>query len=279
MTLKQALDFGRAILIAKEIPDPALDAWYLLEFCTQISRASYFANPEREMEFVQWDLYQELIMKRSQRIPLQHITGVQEFMGYIFKVNEEVLIPRQDTETLVEKSLEQIEDGMKILDMCTGSGCIIISTVLMAGLKGMNITGTGVDISRKALDVAIENDVANHSDCHFLESDLFTNVTGKYHMIISNPPYIPTADIRVLEEEVKLHDPMLALDGMEDGLAFYRQIVKESVKYLEPKGQLLFEIGYDQGQALEELMEEAGFKNISIIKDLSGLDRVVMGHL
>lgn len=279
MTLKEALDYGKKKLEEANISDFAIDAWYLLEFLTHVTRASYFGNPDVELEDIKWEVYQELIVQRASRIPLQHITGVQEFMGYIFKVNEHVLIPRQDTEVLVEKCLDHIEDGMKVLDMCTGSGCIILSLEKMSKLKGRIIKGLGVDVSSEALKVSLENKVLNECETTFIESDLFTNVKGKFHMIVSNPPYIPTKEIEVLEKEVKLFDPMLALDGLEDGLEFYRKITKESVDYLEKGGYLLYEIGYDQGEAVAELMKDQGYKEVEVLQDLAGLDRVVLGHL
>lgn len=279
ITLEVALNFGKEKLKEANNKEFAIDAWYLLEFIAQVDRATYFGNPQMELEDIKWQVYQELIEKRAKKIPLQHLTGVQEFMGYVFQVNEHVLIPRQDTEILVEKALEQVEDGMDILDMCTGSGCILISLMAMSSLKGMKVTGTGVDKFKEALDMARRNAQFNQCDCNFIQSDLFENVEGTYHMMVSNPPYIPTKDIEDLEEEVKIHDPMSALDGFEDGLYFYRKITKESKNYLKDKGYLLFEIGYDQGEAVSSFLKEEGFHDVMIIQDLSGLDRVVMGQL
>lgn len=279
MTLKEALDYGKQSLENVGIEDAALDAWYLLEFLTHVTRASYFGEPFAQIEDIQWEVYKELIEKRATRIPLQHITGVQEFMGYVYKVNEHVLIPRQDTETLVEKCLNHIEDGMKVLDMCTGSACIILSLEQICRTKGIQIKGLGVDISPEALQIANENKELSNCNSELIESNLFENISGKFQMIVSNPPYIPTKDIEELEKEVKLHDPMLALDGLEDGLEFYRIITKESLEYLDKGGYLLYEIGYDQGQEVSELMLERGYKDVQVIQDLAGLDRVVMGHL
>lgn len=279
MTLKEALEYGKKKLEEAGILEAPLDAWYLLEFLTQISRASYFGNPDANLEDLQWEVYQELIVKRSTRLPLQHITGVQEFMGYVYKVNQHVLIPRQDTEMLVEKCLVQMDDGMNVLDMCTGSGCIILSLEQLCASKGINIVGTGVDVSNEALKVANENKELNSCKSNLIQSDLFSNVTGKYHMIVSNPPYIPTKDIEELEQEVRIYDPMLALDGMEDGLTFYKKITEESTNYLYEGGWLLYEIGYDQGEAVKDMMTLKGFKDIRIVQDLCGMDRVVMGHL
>ncbi len=285
MTLKAALDYGKKVLVEAKIEEANLDAWLLLEYVTRINRASYFGNQDLPMDPQEWSLYEKLIEERSQRIPLQHITGVQEFMGFVFQVNEHVLIPRQDTEALVETALDYIPkdltrraDGkqkLRVLDMCTGSGCILISLLKMRD----TIEGTGVDISKDALDVAKANQELNEVECTFILSDLFEEIEGSYDIIVSNPPYICTKVIEELEEEVKLHDPMLALDGREDGLYFYRRIIEEAQSYLKKDGMLLFEIGHDQGNSVSELMIANGFKEVRIKKDLAGLDRVVYGHV
>ena len=284
MTLREAYEYGQEQLKKAEIEDAVLDAWYLLEHVTGISRAEYFLCMSREVLPEQLQAYEACLCQRAQHIPLQHITGVQEFMGLAFAVNEHVLVPRQDTEVLVESILDVLEPGMNILDMCTGSGCILISLLkLCKGAEENNAevdrktTGTGVDISEEALKVAIENAKAIGVAAEFLQSDLFAEVQGEYDVIVSNPPYIRTAVIEELKEEVKFHDPFLALDGKEDGLYFYRKIVEESPKYLKDSGKLYFEIGHDQGEAVKQLLETAGFTNVTVKKDLAGLDRVVFG--
>jgi release factor glutamine methyltransferase len=216
-----------------------------------------------------------VIEKRALRIPLQHITGVQEFMGLEFKVNEHTLIPRQDTEILVEEAMRHMCDGMRLLDMCTGSGCILLSL-----LKYSNeCEGIGVDISENALVVARENALRLGLDATFLAGNLFEPVEGRglFDMIVSNPPYIETSVIPTLMPEVREHEPLNALDGSEDGLYFYREIVDKAINYLRKGGYLFFEIGYNQGKAVSKLMCDAGFCQINIIKDYAGLDRVVMG--
>ena len=212
---------------------------------------------------------------RASHVPLQHITGVQEFMGLGFCVNEHVLVPRQDTEVLVESVLEVLKPGMEVLDMCTGSGCILISLLKLCGLA--DVKGVGVDISEEALKVAIRNAEKLGIDAMFLHSDLFKKVDGVYDIIVSNPPYIRTTVIEELKEEVKFHDPFIALDGKEDGLYFYRRIVEESPKFLKKCGKLYFEIGHDQGEAVSKVMRDAGFTDVTVKKDLAGLDRVVFG--
>ena len=275
MTLKEAYEYGQKRLIEAEVDDAVLDAWYLLEHVTGISRTLYFLRMNEEMNEKNLVQYKECLEIRAKHIPLQHITGVQEFMGLEFQVNEHVLVPRQDTEVLVEETLKVLEPGMNVLDMCTGSGCIIIS--LMKFAKA--ISGTAVDISEDALKVAKRNAEKLEADVTFIHSDLFEEVNETYDVIVSNPPYIRTAIIEELKEEVKFHDPFLALDGKEDGLYFYRKIINESTDYLKQNGRLYFEIGHDQGEDVKKLMEEAGFVEVVVKKDLAGLDRVVCGML
>ena len=273
MTLKEAYEYGKEQLKNAQISDAELDAWYLLEYVTGTSRAGYFMNENALVQEDAWVKYRDAIKTRTTRVPLQHITGVQEFMGLEFGVNPHVLIPRQDTEVLVESVLNIIKPGMKVLDMCTGSGCILISLLnFCRGIQGM-----GVDISENALEVARENAHKIGVEAIFCQSDLFDKVEGKYDVIVSNPPYIPTTIIQELEEEVKLHDPICALDGKEDGLYFYRKIIAESKQYLKLNGWLYFEIGHDQALSVQQLMEEAGFQSITVKKDLTGLDRVISG--
>ena len=275
MTLKEAYEYGQKRLAIAGIDDAVLDAWYLLEHITGISRAIYFLRMNEEMNEQMEVQYKEYLETRANHIPLQHITGVQEFMGIEFNVNEHVLVPRQDTEVLVEEALKVLKSGMEVLDMCTGSGCIILSLMKFA----KEISGTAVDISEEALKVAKSNADKLEATVEFIQSDLFENVNGAYDVIISNPPYIRTAVIDELKDEVKFHDPLLALDGKEDGLFFYRKIIKESLNYLKPNGRLYFEIGHDQGEEVKKLMEEAGFVEVVVKKDLAGLDRVVYGML
>ena len=275
MTLKEAYEYGQVQLKNAEIDDAVLDAWYLLEYVTGISRAMYFMDMNREISLEQETMYRGYVATRAEHIPLQHITGVQEFMGLSFCVNEHVLVPRQDTEILVENVLQDLESDMRVLDMCTGSGCILLSLLKLCGCA--NVSGVGADISEEALKVARQNAESLEVNAQFLHSDLFEKVEGLYDIIVSNPPYIPSSVIEELKEEVKFHDPYLALDGKEDGLHFYRRIVEESPKYLKKGGKLYFEIGHDQGEDVSKLMKDAGFTDVTVKKDLAGLDRVVFG--
>lgn len=283
LTLKQLYKVGTVKLAEEGIEEFSLDAWYLLEYVTGVSKAMYFAEPERAVSEENADRYIDCIRQRAAHIPLQHITGEQEFMGYPFYVNEHVLIPRQDTETLVEEAIQVMRPKMKILDMCTGSGCIVLSILKMCREKYYmtELQGIGADVSEEALKVARENGRRLEVPVTWIQSDLFAKILEeeKYDVIVSNPPYIETAVIDTLQEEVRLHDPYIALDGKEDGLYFYRRIISEAGKYLKPQGKLMFEIGCDQAEAVEELMKNAGYEQITVKKDLAGLDRVVYGTL
>lgn len=273
MTLSSALIYGRKALEGAEIADAQVDAWQLLEYVCGCDRSYYYLHMDEELSPEQEHRYCVYIGMRVSHIPLQHITGKAYFMGLEFMVNEHVLIPRFDTEVLVEEVLKRIKGGEHILDMCTGSGCILLSLLH----ERPDCTGIGADISEKALEVAGKN--AKKLNLHplLIRTDLFEHIAEKYDIIVSNPPYIQTKVIETLDAEVKLHEPVLALDGMEDGLYFYREIVKNSARFLKDGGFLCFEIGYDQGAAVSEMMQEQGYEDVTVIKDLSGLDRVVIG--
>lgn len=274
MTYQEALKKAEDYLGSRGIDNAPVDAWYLMEYSCKCDRTWFLMNREKEMPGSVYARYQSLLTDRAKHIPLQHLTGEQEFMGIPFAVNENVLIPRQDTEILVEEALKVIKPGSHVLDMCTGSGCIIISLMKYK----QDILGTAVDISDAALDVAKENAVRQGVCIDFRQGNLFQNVDGKYNVIVSNPPYIPTDEIAKLMEEVRCHEPVGALDGKEDGLYFYRQIITKSLGFLKDGGWLLFEIGYDQGRPVSELMRSAGYSEVSVIRDLAGLDRVVKGY-
>lgn len=275
MTLREAFALGKDLLNQANIEEYETDAWLLLEAAAECTRNDLFLRGNEPLKEEQEMLYRAYLEKRSERIPVQHILGVQCFCGLDFIVTPDVLCPRLDTEVLIEEALKRIKPGSSILDMCTGSGCIILT--LLHFVK--DCQGTAVDLSEKALEVAKRNAQKLQKKCTFIHSDLFENINGRFDVIVSNPPYIATKEIEALEPEVRIHEPMMALDGMEDGLFFYRKIVSESVDYLNPDGWLMFEIGYDQGEAVSYMMEAAGFVQIEVIKDLAGLDRVVIGKL
>lgn len=279
MTYRSLVTEGGKLLQAAGVPEAELDAWYLLEYLrkergSRSDRQWYLLCREEEADMEEEEGYRELIGRRAKRIPLQQITGEQEFMGFPFLVNEHVLIPRQDTETLVEEAMEKSRKGDRVLDMCTGSGCILLSLLkLVPGLSG-----TGADISQEALKVAVENGKRLQTEASFLESDLFEKVEGVFDLIVSNPPYIASDEIGTLMEEVRDHEPIGALDGSADGLAFYRRLVQEGKDHLKSGGWMLFEIGCTQAEAVMELLKKGGFQEIYVKKDLAGLDRVVGGR-
>ena len=346
------LNYGKKILKNAGIVEADLDAWYLFEQSFGISRAQYFLcarenivgstaqkmtaqeqtgnslESKNALDCVElWlkeklSAYENALKKRAARIPLQQIIGQQEFMGLSFFVNEHVLIPRQDTETLVELVLQEQKDkDISILDMCTGSGCIAVSLKKLGGYAHVE----GADISEEALKVAkrnseeilenndVNNDAVNsrteqiqnctnltnnqnkqdnseermvsevrrasQTGVTFRHSDMFSSFreTEQFNVIVSNPPYIPSAVIEELEPEVRDHEPRGALDGTADGLYFYRILAEECAKHLTPGGHVYFEIGYDQGAAVKELLDIHGFKDTRVIQDLTGKDRVVCG--
>ncbi len=294
MNYREAYMYGREELDKAGIAEADLDARVLLEASCHTDRGMLYSHPEWEPDPAQVATYTEAIRRRCMRIPLQQITGEQEFMGLSFSVNEDTLIPRQDTETLVEEAMKHLHGGMRILDLCTGSGCILLSL-----LKYSNETkGLGIDLSAGALRVAGKNaeQLGLDGRATFLQSDLtkeipdwlkehgeaffaeeYGSVERRFDMIVSNPPYIQSAVIPTLEPEVAQHEPMMALDGGEDGLFFYREIVEQAKPFLRTGGELFFEIGHDESEAVAALMKEAGYLEIRVIRDLCGNPRVVTG--
>ena len=275
MTYRETVNLGETVLSMADIAEAKTDAWLLLEMVCKIDRSFYYLHMEEDMPEEQMSEYQIALRKRAEHVPLQYIVGETEFMGLKFKVNSSVLIPRQDTETLVEEALKVVRPGMRVLDLCTGSGCVIVSILHNVS----DVEGYAVDISKQALNVAKENARLNDVPVLFGHSDLFDHVTGTFDVIVSNPPYICTDEIAKLMPEVRDFEPMEALDGKEDGLYFYRKIIGQCKQYLNPEGHLLFEIGYDQGQKVSALMREIGFHDVQVIKDLARKDRVVTGML
>ena len=346
------LNYGKKILKNAGIVEADLDAWYLFEQSFGISRAQYFLcarenivgstaqkmtaqeqtgnslESKNALDCVElWlkeklSAYENALKKRAARIPLQQIIGQQEFMGLSFFVNEHVLIPRQDTETLVELVLQEQKDkDISILDMCTGSGCIAVSLKKLGGyahVEGADISEESLKVAKRNSEEILENNDVNNDavssrteqiqNCTnltnnqnkqnnsakrkiseasklsqagvtFRHSDMFSNFpeTEQFDVIVSNPPYIPSAVIEELEPEVRDHEPRGALDGTADGLYFYRILAEECAKHLTPGGHVYFETGYDQGAAVKELLDIHGFKDTRVIQDLAGKDRVVCG--
>ena len=278
MTYRECYEQGCRTLQAAGIEEATLDARLLLEAVCGTDRNDLLAHGEQPVMSQAEEKYLNWIRQRAEHIPLQQLTGEQDFMGLTFSVNENVLIPRQDTEILVEEVLKELHDGMRVLDMCTGSGCILLSLMHYSN----DCEGLGVDLSAEALEVAERNvlkvltpEKAEH--VQFLQSDLFEKLEDKFEIIVSNPPYIASAEVEKLMPEVRDHEPRMALDGTEDGLYFYRRIIEEAGKHLVSSGMLFFEIGYDQGQAVSELMRTQGYREVQVVQDYAGLDRVVFG--
>lgn len=294
MTYREALTWGKEQLQTAQVPDFALDAGYLLEFASGRRHVDLILSDGEQMPDALLGKYRSCIERRAQRIPLQQITGSQAFMGLDFMVNEHVLCPRQDTETLVEEGLTilaSLQSGsvknrqanadreIRLLDLCTGSGCILISILALARGQETPIHGLAADFSPEALAVARENAKRNGVSAAFVLSDLFAEIEGSFDLITANPPYIPSGQLEDLMPEVRDHEPRMALDGDEDGLAFYRRIAGQAPDYLREGGWLLMEIAFDQGQAVRQMLADGPFEEIEIIQDLSGRDRVLKGRM
>ncbi|QUH24984.1 peptide chain release factor N(5)-glutamine methyltransferase [Serpentinicella alkaliphila] len=285
MNISQLLKEAREQFEKLQLPTPQLDAEVLLCYFLNKDRSYVHIYPEKEISREICRKFWEAVDKRKNRMPIQYIVNYQQFMGLDFYVDERVLIPRGDTEILVEEVIEiynkeKANEEVDILDIGTGSGAITISLA-----KYINKAQVySVDISEKALEIAKINALNNGvSDrIEFLLGSMFEPLNNKgleksFDYIVSNPPYIPSKDVLELDEQVKSYEPKLALDGGEDGLDFYRSIIETAPNYLKNGAWLIFEIGYNQGQDLVNLMREKDFSDISVIKDLAGLDRVVKG--
>lgn len=309
MTYRELLKYGESRLRQANIEDYRTDAWLLLEFLTGLDRSRFFLQ---ESEIAGGDLagnYRELVEKRADHVPVQQITGRAWFFGYCFHVTEDVLIPRQDTEVLVEEALKRAESllasdnrpsfqnlkrgeglsrnketgALRILDLCTGSGCVLLTILKELKEKGIPVRGTGLDLSQAALKAALDNRQGlglTEADAELMQSDLFSQVRRDDHfdLITANPPYIRTQVIEELAPEVKDHEPRLALDGGREGLDLLEKIAEQAPRFLKPDGWLLMEMGYDQGQAMDACLKRLGYKEVSVIKDLAGNDRVIAGR-
>lgn len=286
MTFGEALRQGADRLAEASVPEASLDAWYLLQACVRntgvrCERSDFLLREKEELPREIQKQYDVFLSERMERKPLQYIIGETEFMGMPYMVNSHVLIPRQDTETLVEL-LCPFSRGKRVLDLCAGSGCIGLSIAVLGEPEEVVFS----DVSPEAVRVAEQNArrlrkekaEAFHSGTDFVCGDLFEKIHGTFDIIVSNPPYIESGVISGLMPEVRDFEPEEALDGGEDGLVFYRKIISQSSAYLRPSGMLWFEIGYNQGESVARLMEESGFTEIACRKDLAGKDRVVYGR-
>ena len=299
MTYKELAEHGRKRLKDTAMEDADTDALILFEHVTGMGRGRLLAEGDREATERETERYELLLEKRAAHIPTQYITGRADFMGLEFIVDRNVLIPRFDTEYLVEEMMRVVEDGSSVLDVCTGSGCILLA--LMRYKNG--IRGTGVDISSAALDIARKNEEAifftqtakspntnslhnsnpplsgipddMHEPVRWIQSDMFERVDGCYDYIVANPPYIQSGEVDKLMPEVREHEPREALDGDSDGLKYYRIIAEHAPEHLRRSGRLFLEIGFDQGESVPKLLSEHGFSDIQVLKDFSRNDRVV----
>lgn len=278
MLLGELLERTKALLKADGIESWRIDSELIVMQAAECSRVQLITRDNVPLTDTQLKSAEEMTTRRLKREPMQYILGHCEFMGLDFKLSSDTLIPRGDTECLVETVLDYIKkSGSKtVLDIGTGSGAIIISLAVLGG-----ISGTALDISENALAKAKENALLNGvaDKISFIKSNVFENVQGSFDIIVSNPPYIEREVIPTLDRQVKDFEPVRALDGGTDGLDFYRIITKNAHSFLNKGGLLAFEIGYNQGEAVSSLMESAGFTQLTVGRDLAGLDRTVCGRL
>lgn len=280
MKLRELMTAGITILNDYGIDTSATDARLLIMHILGINYTDIIMKYEDDIDEKHCEAFMGLINMRKNHKPCQYIIGNQDFMGYSFHVEEGVLIPRPETELLVEEAIRLTDGkaGIRALDMCCGSGCIGISLKLIRNSQNKKTEVVLADISDKAIEVASINNKRLDTNCELIQSDLFGDITGKYDLIMSNPPYIKSSEISELMAEVKEFEPIIALDGKEDGLFFYRRIIKNARDYLLNGGWLIFEIGYDQYEAVETLLINSGYEEIRLIRDYAGLDRVVVAR-
>ncbi|SCL91020.1 peptide chain release factor N(5)-glutamine methyltransferase [Sporanaerobacter sp. PP17-6a] len=287
MEIKDLIRMGVKKLDGKKYSNPPLECVLLLAYLLDVDKTYIYIHNDEEVSSSVENKYFSLIDERRKGYPIQYILKEKEFMGISFYIEEGVLIPRPDTEILVQYVLDYIDEkykerDIKIVELGTGSGCISLS---IAYYK-KNVFVYSVDIDKKANAVAEENSkrLKLSDRVKILEGDLFQGIKNmglknSVDIIVSNPPYIPEDEIFGLQDEIKKYEPLWALDGGEDGLDYYRRIIPQSKEYLKNRGILVFEMGFDQGRKIKELMEKENFRNINILKDLQGLDRVITGEL
>ena len=283
-TYRELYEEGRRILEQAGLPDAALDARFLLEEVCGTNLQTLLVFPEKKVTEEEVNQYRAFIQRRKDREPTAMILGEWDLMGLTFRLNNSTLIPEKDTEVLVETALEELkrrglgEAPLRILDLCTGSGCILLS--LLHELR--NAGGLGTDLSEEALEAARENAVrlGLQERAAFRQGDLWEPVGDeRFDLIVSNPPYVPTEVIPTLEPEVRCGEPYAALDGGEDGLVFYRRIMREAAGHLKPSGIIIVESGFDEAPQIAALMQDQKLRGIRTVKDYGGLDRVVLGAL
>ena len=282
MKIKDIINYGVAMI--KNTESPSLETQMMIAKVIEKDRLYIMLNLEEDIDESKVEIIKTMIDKRKNSYPLQYILGEREFWGMDFKVSEGVLIPRQDTEILIEETLKKLKDNkhksnLKGFEIGVGSG--IISITLLKEIE--TLTMIGVDINDKAIELTKANALKHEVSYRLciLNSNLFEKINkeNQFDFIISNPPYIETKVIDSLQEDIKQHEPKLALDGGEDGLDFYRAIIEQSKSYISPEGFIAFEIGYNQAEAVKKIFVENGYPNVTIAKDLAGFDRVVIGMI
>jgi len=272
LTIGKLLNWARDILTEADIENPGLNAELITSHVLNLKRLDLYLKSGESVELSQKNLIHEMLDRRCKEEPLQYILGETEFYGYKFFVDPSVLIPRPETEYLVEKVITSSRQAKSILEIGTGSGCISIS--LIKNLTQATVTAT--DLYSEALEMAKRNAELNNVSVRFLCSDIYSQVTGKYDVIVSNPPYIRETDYRNLPAEIKKYEPGTALLANEDGLFFYRKILEKAGKYLNKNGKIYLEIGHDQADKIKLIAEKNDFRNIELIQDLNGFDRIMI---
>lgn len=274
--IKDILIKYKKILKENNFETYSLDVEVLLMNVINFNKTNLYLNPDYILQDEQFEQFENFFNRRLKNEPIAYIIGKCEFMGLDFLLNKHTLIPRGDTEILVEKAIQIVKENnfKNILDIGTGSGAIAISLA-----KYCKIDIDALDINIDALNMAKKNATLNNVKVNFIKSNLFENINNKYDVIVSNPPYIKTDVIKTLGKNVKDYEPILALDGGKNGLDFYEKIANNAYKHLNKGGYLIFEIGYDQAEDVKKIMQNRNFFNITILKDLAGLDRVIFGNI
>ena len=272
MTIRQVINYAVNKLEEAGIDDAKIDAFLLLKASAGIDKPTYYLKQDEELKDEK--LFMDMIERRCNHEPCQYIIGKTNFMGFDINVDKNVLIPRQDTESVVEATLKRIKDKSAVLDMCTGSGAIAIA------IKKLNesLCVSAADISKEALDIARRNISENDCEINLIQSDLFENIDSKFDVIISNPPYVTDDEYETLALEVKNFEPKLALTAGKEGLDIYKKLIPSALEHLNDNGMISLEIGCKQANAVTQILEENGFCNIEVLKDLPGLDRIVIAY-
>jgi len=271
-TILEILKWTTGFFKEKQIINPRLNAEYIISHVLGCKRFDLYVRFEEIVSLENREKIKKMVIERAKSKPLQYVIGETEFYGHRFFVNESVLIPRPETEYLVEKIITEIDSYNTILDIGSGSGAIAIT--LKKELPYLSITA--VDISASALKIATENAKLNQVEIEFIESDIFSKLNTKFDIIVSNPPYIPQKEYEALDKEILEYEPKLALLAEDDGLYFYRRILSEAKLYLNVNGKIYFEIGYNQSDRIKKIAENNGFTEIETLKDLNGFDRIMI---